>query len=50
MIFDQASDGLHVITAMLLTGLAVLLVIGLGELNKWKDHRRQDRERSARSN
>ena len=50
MIFDQATDGKNVIVAMLLTGLVILLVIGLGELTKWVAHRRQDRQQSARSN
>jgi hypothetical protein len=45
---DQASQGLDVITIMLITGLVFLGVILLGELTKWAGHRRQDRRYRAR--
>jgi hypothetical protein len=48
MIFDAASEGLDVITAMLIVGLIFLAVIGLGELLKWAGHRRADRRRARR--
>jgi hypothetical protein len=48
VIFDQATDGLHTITAMLVVGLVVLATIGLGELTRWAGHRRHDRKHSAR--
>jgi hypothetical protein len=48
MILDAASEGLDVITAMLIVGLIFLAVIGLGELLKWAGHRRADRRRARR--
>jgi len=47
VILDAASDGLHVITAMLLVGLVFLAVIGLGELAKAMSHRRKARRPSS---
>ena len=41
MIFDEASDGLHVIIAMLVVGLIFLGVIALGETSAWLKHRRR---------
>ena len=32
MIFDAASDGLHIIIGMLIVGLVFLATIGIGEL------------------
>jgi hypothetical protein len=49
MILDAATDGLHVITAMLIVGLIFLAVIGLGELTRWAGHRRADRRRTRRA-
>jgi hypothetical protein len=43
VIFDAASDGLNIITAMLIVGLVFLGVIGLGELTKALGHRRKAR-------
>ncbi len=43
MIFDAASDGLNIITAMLIVGLVFLGVIGFGELTKALGHRRKAR-------
>jgi hypothetical protein len=43
VIFDAASDGLNIITAMLVVGLVFLGVIGLGELTKAVGHRRKAR-------
>ena len=40
MIYDAASEGLHVILGMLIVGLIFLGVIGLGELTHWLRHRR----------
>jgi hypothetical protein len=48
VIFDEAADGLHIITAMLIVGLIFLAVIGLGELTHWVNHRRHARKRSLR--
>ena len=48
MIFDAASEGAHVILAMLVVGLIFLAVIGLGELSKWAGHRRAARRRARR--
>jgi hypothetical protein len=42
-----AQQGLNVITIMLFTGLVFLGVIGLGELVKWRNHRRRDRKYGA---
>jgi hypothetical protein len=47
MIFDAASDGLHVIVGMLIVGLVFLAVIGLGELVKSASHRRKARRPSS---
>ena len=46
MILDAASEGLDVITAMLIVGLIFLAVIGLGELSNWAGHRRAERRRA----
>jgi hypothetical protein len=43
VIFDAASDGLHIITAMLIVGLVFLGVIGLGQLTKAVGHKRKAR-------
>ena len=48
MIFDAASEGLHVILGMLIVGLIFLAVIGLGELSTWAGHRRAARRRARR--
>jgi hypothetical protein len=45
---DQASQGLDVITIMLITGLVFVAVIALGGLSKWAGHRRQERKYRAR--
>jgi hypothetical protein len=45
VIFDNASDGKHVITAMLITGLIFLGVIAIGGMTKWWGHRREERRR-----
>ena len=47
MIFDAASDGLNIITAMLIVGLVFLAVIGLGELTRAVGHRRKARKPSS---
>jgi hypothetical protein len=36
-----AEEGLDVITAMLVVGLIFLAVIVLGELSRWRSHRRR---------
>jgi len=46
MIFDAASEGLHVILGMLAVGLIFLVVIALGELSHWAGHRRSERRRA----
>ena len=46
MIFDAATEGKHVIIGMLVTGLIFLVVIGLGELVEWANHRRHERARA----
>jgi hypothetical protein len=43
VIFDQAADGLNIITAMLLVGLFFVAVIGIGELVRSMNHRRKAR-------
>jgi hypothetical protein len=47
VIYDAASDGTHIILAMLLVGLVFLAVIGLGELSKTLSHRRKARRPSS---
>ncbi len=49
MIFDAASDGKHVITAMLIVGLIFCAVIALGQATKWVGHRRDARRKARRS-
>jgi len=49
MIFDAATEGKHVITAMLIVGLIFLSVIILGELTHWARHRRRARASARRS-
>jgi hypothetical protein len=46
VIFDNASEGLHVILGMLIVGLIFLGVIFLGELSNWAGHRRAARRRA----
>jgi len=48
MLFDAATEGLHVILGMLVVGLVFLAVIGLGELTHWAGHRRAERRRDQR--
>jgi hypothetical protein len=45
MIFDNATEGLHIILGMLAVGLIFLVVIALGELSHWAGHRRAQRKR-----
>ena len=49
MIFDAASEGLHVILGMLAVGLIFLTVIVLGELARWVGERRAARRRARRA-
>jgi len=49
VIFDAATDGKHVITAMLIVGLIFCAVIALGQLTKWVGHRRAERRRARRT-
>jgi hypothetical protein len=44
---SAATDGKHIILAMLIVGLIFLAVIGLGELTKAIGDRRHDRKRRA---
>jgi hypothetical protein len=39
VILDAASDGKHIILAMLIVGLIILAVIAIGELTRWAGHR-----------
>jgi hypothetical protein len=48
MLLDAASEGLHVITGMLIVGLIFLGVIVVGELSHWLGARRKAR-RAART-
>jgi hypothetical protein len=48
MLFDAASEGLHVIIGMLVVGLIFLAVIALGELSHYASHRRAVRKRAQR--
>jgi hypothetical protein len=43
VIYDAATDGLHIITAMLIVGLIFLAVIGIGEFVHAQAHRRKAR-------
>lgn len=46
MIFSAASEGTHIIVAMLIVGLIFLTVVVLGELSNWAGHRRAARRRA----
>jgi hypothetical protein len=46
VILDAATEGLHVIEAMLVVGLIFVAVIALGELSNWAGHRRAARRRA----
>ncbi len=43
MLLDAATDGLHIITGMLIVGLVFLSVIGIGEGVRAAGHRRKAR-------
>jgi len=47
VIYDAASDGLHIIVGMLIVGLVFLAVIGIGEAVKAASHRRKARRPSS---
>jgi len=47
LLLDNASEGTHVIEAMLIVGLIFLGVILLGELTHWAGHRRAERKRAT---
>jgi hypothetical protein len=47
MIFDEAADGVHIITAMLIVGFVFLGAIGIGELFRSINHRRKARRPSS---
>jgi hypothetical protein len=49
VIFDAASEGLHVILGMLVVGLIFLAAIVLGELSNRAGHRRAERKRARRT-
>jgi len=49
VIFDAVSDGKHVIIGMLLTALAIMAVVLIGELWRWRGHRRAERSRRVRA-
>jgi hypothetical protein len=49
MIFDNATEGTHIILGMLVVGLIFLAVIALGELSNWVGHRRAERKRARRT-
>jgi hypothetical protein len=49
LILDAASEGRHVIVAMLVVGLIFLGTVLLGELVRWAGHRRQARKRARRA-
>ena len=38
---DAAEEGKKVITAMLIVGLVFISVIALGQLSRWRKHRRR---------
>ncbi len=44
MILDAASDGTHIILAMLIVGFVFLAAIGIGELTRSANHRRKARK------
>jgi TRAP-type mannitol/chloroaromatic compound transport system permease small subunit len=44
VIYDAASDGVNIISAMLIVGLAFLALIGVGELVRAAGHRRKARK------
>jgi hypothetical protein len=44
VIFDAASDGVHIILGMLIVGLVFLVAIGIGEAARAAGHRRKARK------
>ncbi len=38
---DAATEGRKVLTGMLITGLVFISVIAVGELSRWRKHRRR---------
>jgi hypothetical protein len=49
VIFDAATDGKHVILAMLIVALIFCGVIALGQLTEWVEHRRAARKAQRRA-
>jgi hypothetical protein len=49
VLFDNASDGKHVITAMLVVGLVFVGTVAIGDLIKWWGHRREEQRRRAQT-
>jgi hypothetical protein len=47
MLYSTASDGIKIITAMLITGLVFLAVIAIGELSRVMSERRRARRRAG---
>jgi type III secretory pathway component EscV len=48
LLFDNASEGTHVIEGMLIVGLIFLTVIAIGQFVHWAGHRRAERRRARR--
>jgi hypothetical protein len=48
LLSDNASEGTHVIEAMLIVGLIFLAVIAIGQFTHWAGHRRAERRRAQK--
>jgi hypothetical protein len=49
LLLDPVTDGKHIVTAMLITGLVFLAIVAVGELTRWRGHRRAERKRRLRT-
>jgi hypothetical protein len=49
LVLDPVTDGKHIVIGMLITGLVFLAIVGLGELTRWRGHRREERKRRLRT-
>ena len=48
-LFDNVSEGKHVILGMLLVGLTFVLIIAIGELAHWANNKRKARRNARRA-
>ena len=49
LLADIQTEGKDVVIGMLIVGLIFLGTIGIGELTKWRGHRREAQKRASRT-